>query len=106
MRKLFFTLSLVFTVLSIVTAILPLGTIAFFPLTLAVVFGLVALLKSEVNQTTIPKIALVICGICSLYVFGKILFVKDEIEQDTKFEQTKIETKQEAKKDLEDLEGL
>ena len=106
MRKLFFVLSIIFTVLGIITTILPLGTIAFLPITFAVVFGLATLLKSDNNQTMIPKVALIICGICSLYVFGKIQFVKDEVIQDTNFEQTKIETKKEAKKDLEDLEGL
>jgi hypothetical protein len=32
--------------------------------------------------------------------------VKDEVATDTQFEQQKIETKQEAKKELEELEGL
>lgn len=106
MRKIFFILSILFTVLGIFTTILPLGSIAFLPIGLAIVFGLLTLLKSDINQTMIPKIALIICGVCSLYVFGKILFIKDEVVHDTNFEQTKIETKKEAKKDLENLEGL
>ena len=34
----------------------------------------------------------------------KTLLIKDEVVQDTKFEQQKIETKQEAKQELETLE--
>jgi EamA domain-containing membrane protein RarD len=106
MRKIFFVLAIIFTFIGILTTILPLGSIAFLPIGLAVVFGLLTLLKSDENQIKIPKVLLLICGVCTVTVFCKILFIKDEVIQDTKFEQTKIETKQEAKKDLEDLEGL
>ena len=36
----------------------------------------------------------------------KTFFFKDEVAVDQQFEQQKIETKQEAKKELEELEGL
>jgi hypothetical protein len=40
----------------------------------------------------------------SIFVLGKTYLIKDEVEKDQQFEQQKIETKQEAKKELEDLE--
>jgi len=39
-----------------------------------------------------------------VFVLGKTLLIKDEVEKDAKFEKEKIETKQEAKKELEALE--
>lgn len=53
-----------------------------------------------------PKFIILITGIALLTVFGKMLFIKDEIEVDQKFEQQKIETKIEAKKELQELEEL
>ena len=53
-----------------------------------------------------PKALLFISALCSVFVLGKTLFIKDEVEVDQKFEQQKMETKQEAKKELEEIEGL
>ena len=54
----------------------------------------------------IAALILTIAALCSAVVLGKTLLVKDEVATDTQFEQQKIETKQEAKKELEELEGL
>jgi hypothetical protein len=105
MRKLFLVLAIAFTVLAIVFSVLPLDTIAFLPIGLALVFCLLLLKKSEDNQKTLPKILLFICALSSAFVIGKTLLIKDEVVEDTQFEQQKIETKQEAKKELEELEN-
>lgn len=104
MRKLFLILGIVFTVLAIVFSVLPLDTIAFLPIGLALIFCLLLLKKSDDNQKKLPNILLLLCVLSSVFVLGKTLLIKDEVVQDTKFEQQKIETKQEAKKELEDLE--
>jgi hypothetical protein len=106
MRKLFLILTIVFGLLSIAFTILPLDTLAFLPIGLALVFGLLTLRQSENSQKKLPKIILTIAAICSAVVLGKILLVKDEVATDTQFEQQKIETKQEAQKELEELESL
>jgi flagellar biosynthesis protein FlhB len=106
MRKLFLILSVVFGVLGITFTILPLDTLGFLPIGLALVFGLLTLKQSEDSQKKFPKIILTIAALCSAVVLGKTLLVKDEVATDTQFEQQKIETKQEAKKELEELEGL
>lgn len=104
MRKLFIFLGITFTVLAIIFSALPLDTIAFLPIGLAIVFCLLLLKKSEVNQKKLPNILLLLCVLSSLFVLGKTLLVKDEVVKDAKFENEKIETKKEAKKELEDLE--
>ena len=104
MRKLFLVLGILFTVFSIVFSVLPLDTIAFLPIGLGMIFCLLLLKKSEANQKKFPNFLLLLCVLSSVFVLGKTLLVKDEVVKDAKFENEKIETKKEAKKELEDLE--
>jgi hypothetical protein len=104
MRKLFLALGIIFTALAIAFSVLPMDTIAFLPIGLALIFCLILLGKSTGNQKKLPNILLLVCVLCSVFVLGRTLFIKDEIEKDVKFEKEKLETKQEAKKELEDLE--
>jgi hypothetical protein len=106
MRKLFIILASLFTVLSVVFVFLPLGTLALLPIALALIFGYLTFKKSDENQKQLPKMELIVAGLCLLAVIGKEILIKDEVAQDTQFEQTKVETKKEAKKELEELEGL
>jgi len=106
MRKLLIGLAVFFTLLTIVLSVLPFDTLAFLPIGLAIAFGLLLMQKSNENQKKFPKILLTITALCSAFVLGKTILVKDEVEIDKTFEQQKIETKQEAKKDLEELEQL
>ncbi len=104
MRKLFLVLGILFTILAIAFSVLPFDTIAFIPIGLAMVFCLLLLKKSEANQKKLPNILLLLCVLSSVFVLGKTLLIKDEVVKDSKFEKEKIETKKEAKKELEDLE--
>jgi len=104
MRKLLVVLAIILTALAIIFSALPLDTIAFLPIGLAMVFCLLLLKKSAVNQKKIPNILLFLCVVSSLFVLGKTLLVKDQVVKDTKFEKEKMETKIEAKKELEELE--
>lgn len=106
MRKLLIGFAVFFTLLAIAFSVLPFDTLAFLPIGLAIVFGLLLMQKSNENQKKLPKILLTITAICSAFVLGKTLLVKDEVVVDQTFEQQKIETKQEAKKELEELEQL
>ncbi|MFN3753066.1 hypothetical protein [Flavobacterium sp.] len=106
MRKLFIILACVFGVIGIAFTILPMDTLAFLPIGLALIFGLLTLKKSEESQKKFPKIILTIAAFCSIVVLGKTLLIKDEVATDTQFEQQKTATKQEAQKELEELEGL
>jgi hypothetical protein len=104
MRKLFLVLGILFTVLAIVFSALPLDTIAFLPIGLAILFCLLLLKKSVSNQKRLPNFLLFLCVLSSVFVLGKTLLIKDEVVKDDQFEKEKIETKKEAQKELEDLE--
>ena len=104
MRKIILVVAILFTVAALVFALLPLDTLAFLPIGIAIVFSLLLLKKSKEKQKQLPKILLLLAVISSAFVLGKTLLIKDEVVQDTKFEQQKIETKQEAKQELETLE--
>ena len=103
MRKLFLVLGIIFTVLAIVFSVLPLDTIAFLPIGIALLLCLLLLKKSADNQKKLPNILLLLCVLSSVFVLGKTLLVKDKVEKDAKFEEQKIESK---KEDIKDLEGL
>lgn len=104
MRKTLIVLAVIFTVLGIVFAFLPLGTFAIIPIGLALIFALAAFVKSEISEKKFPKWILIIAGVTMLVVLGKEAFVKDEVAKDVQFEQKKIESKKEDLKDLESLE--
>lgn len=104
MRKLFLVLGILFTILAIAFSALPLDTIAFLPIGLAMIFCLLLLKKSEANQKKLPNFLLLLCVLSSVFVLGKTLLVKDKVVKDTKFEKQKIESKKEDVKDLEGLE--
>lgn len=104
MRKLFLVLAIIFTVLALAFAYLPMDTIAFLPIGLALIFCLLLLKKSDENQKRLPNILLLVCVLSSVFVLGKTLLIKDKVAKDVKFEKQKIESKKEDVKDLEGLE--
>lgn len=104
MRKLFIVLAVIFAILGIVFAVLPLGTLALLPIGLALIFGFIALIKSDINQKNMPKWILIASGLTLIAVIGKETLIKDEVAKDVQFEEKKIESKKEDMKDLEGLE--
>ena len=105
MRKTFLIIAVIFTVLSVIFSALPLDTLAFAPIGVALLFILLAYKKSKVTERKFPKRLFIVAYVCALVVLGKTFLIKDKVAVDTKFEQQKIETKKEAKKELEDLEN-
>ena len=106
MRKLFLVLASIFTILSILFAFLPLGTLALIPIGIAILFGFLALKKSDLKQRKAIKVILLFAILSLVVVVGKEIFMKDEVEVDKQFDTKKSESKKEAKKDLEELDGL
>jgi hypothetical protein len=106
MRKTFLILSIIFVLISIVFSALPLDTLALLPIALTLIFLFITFKKSEVNQRKLPKWLFIITYLCGIFVLGKTFLIKDEVAVDQQFEQQKIETKQEARQELEELEGL
>lgn len=106
MRKALIITTIVFVVLGIVLTILPMGTIAFLPVGIAVIFAILAVIKSKESQKKFPKILLLVSIVVLLTAIGKDVLVKDKISVDQQFMKEKEDSKQEAQKDLEELEGL
>ena len=104
MRQLFLVIASIFTVLSVVFAFLPLGTLALIPVGVALLFGFLALKKSDAKQAKWVKVLLVVSVLSLVFVVGKEFLTKDEVELDKQFDVKKVESKKEAQKELEDLE--
>lgn len=104
MRQLFLVIASIFTVLSVVFAFLPLGTLALVPIGIALLFGFLALKKSDTKQAKLVKVLLVVSVLSLVFVVGKEFLTKDEVELDKQFDVKKVESKKEAQKELEDLE--
>lgn len=104
MRKTFLILAIIFTVVSVIFSVLPLDTLAMAPIGLALLFIFITFKKATIEERKLPKRLFIVAYICGIVVLGKTFLIKDKVAVDTKFEQQKIETKQEAKKDLENLE--
>jgi len=103
MRKFLVISAIFFALLGIVFTILPLGTIAFLPIGIALILSGLAIQKSKNSQRKIPKLILLISFLTLLVVIGKVIFIKDVVISDTQFELKKEESK---KEDIKDLEGL
>ena len=103
LRKILVVLTVTFVVISILFTFLPLGTLAFLPIGIAIILCFVTIQQSKMNQRLLPKILLVLSFLSFLTVIGKAVFVKDVIVKDQVFEQNKVEQK---KEDIKDLEGL
>lgn len=106
MRKLFLVIASIFTTLSIVFAFLPLGTLALIPIGISILFGFLTLKKSDLKQQKVVKVILLFAILSLVFVVGKEIFTKDEVVIDKQFDTKKVESKKEAKKDLEELDGL
>lgn len=104
MRKLFLGITIFFTTLSVVFAFLPLGTLALIPVGVALLFGFLALKKSDVSQAKWVKVLLIITTLSLVFVIGKEIFTKDVVAVDQQFDNNKVSSKKEAQKELEDLE--
>ena len=105
MRKVYNILAVLFLLISIVFAVLPMGTLAVLPVALALIFSGLAFFISEADAKKFPKILLILSVILLVVVLAKAM-MPDEVATDTEFEQKKIESKNEDLKDLEELEGL
>jgi membrane-bound ClpP family serine protease len=103
MRKFLLITAIIFAILGIIFAVLPLGTIAFLPIIIAIIASLLAFYKSSQELKKLPRIILIISSITLLVVVAKVVLIKDKVATDKQFEIKKEESK---KEDMKDLEGL
>lgn len=104
MRKTFIVLSFIFTLLSVIFVILPMGTLGLLPVGISLIFSALAFTKSEVADRSVPKYLLVAGALLLLVVIVRAM-MPDTVEKDSAFEQHKIESQKEDLKDLEELEA-
>lgn len=102
MRKLTLILAFVFSALSVLFIVLPMGTIGLLPVGLALVCSGLAWAKSEPTQKKVPAILFLVSSAILLFIVVRS-FIPDEVAPDKQFEQRKEINK---KQDLEDLENL
>lgn len=106
MRKTFIITNIVFSVIAIIFTILPMGTIALLPVIIAIILAFLAVIKSQNSQKNLPKVLLIISISIFLLIVGREVFVEDKVEVDKVFMQENENSKQEAQKELEELDGL
>ena len=93
-------------IIAIIFTILPMGTIALLPTLTAIILSFVAVLKSNFKLKILPKYLLVISISIFLVIIGREVFVQDKVADDKVFIQENENSKQEAQKELEELDGL
>ena len=107
MKTLFNVLSIVFLVLGLAFTVLPLGTIAFLPIALALVFAAIAMMVSKETGKNLSKSLLYIGVALALAVIVKVMVVKHEIERPSDEDlQQQEQVDQENLNMLEELEAL
>lgn len=105
MRKLFIVLGIVFLVIAIAFAILPMGNLGLLPVGLSLIFIILAFLKSDVVQKKLTKILFIIAWVTLVVIVIKSM-IPDEVVTDKQFEKTKEASNKENLKDLEELENM
>ena len=97
-------LSIAFGLLGITFSILPMGTIAIIPITMAMVAAFVHILRNRTHK--LPRLVLLFVFLNLLFVVGREVLVKDTVVVDEQFEQVKQQSEEESKQILEELESL
>ena len=103
MRKFLIILTIFFLVFSLIFVILPMGTIALLPTGLALAGGILAFVKSEPALRKMPKWLMITAIALFVVALGKVIFVKNEAENDQVFLQEQIQSTEEAQQELEEL---
>ncbi|NKI27332.1 hypothetical protein HCG49_12230 [Arenibacter sp. 6A1] len=105
MRSIFITVACAATILAIVFLILPLGSLLMIPAIAALLFGYLAYRSSDESKKKFPKYILIATALICLAGITKLFVIKDKVVNDTNFE-NRIETsKEDAIKELDDIES-
>ncbi len=107
MRIILISLAAITSVLAIIMAILPFGTIGILPSSIAICSGLVAYYMST-KQKKPKKLALLftVIGVITIVTSStKSLWIKDELAEDQEFIQKEEQSEKDAIKDLKEIEN-
>lgn len=105
MRKTSIILGLIFAVLAVILAVLPLYKLAFIPAVLAFIFGIIAFLKSkkEEKPTHVIQVIFLLTIISLGLATYKTIFTVSEVGDTKDLQQTEDKLNEEAKEELDDL---
>lgn len=108
MNKLFAFLGLLSALLGLVFSFLPISNLAIFPAIFGFLLGIIALtIAKRKNQNfSFAKIVVILSLVAIVISVGKQLLIDNKVVVDTEFNQKTEKSKQDAVKDLEELENL
>jgi len=106
MNKLFSVLGLIGAILGLVFSFLPVSNLAIFPAIIGLLLSLIAYmrLKKDGQSFSFAKIVVILSLLAILISVGKQIFVKNKVVEDIEFNQKTEKSKQDAVKDLEELD--
>ena len=108
MRTIFIILGTIAALLAAIMTFLPFDSLALAPALLGVIFGYLALRRTEKGKG-FPKFLVIVSLLAGVIALAKPILFDNKVEQDEQFELREEETKKEALEELEnldDLEGL
>jgi hypothetical protein len=103
MKKLFLILGIITTLIALIFAFLPLGSIALLPALAALLFTFLAFKLSE-TKTSFIKGMLALAAMLVLVGLGKTFFTTEEVVIEEAYEEKMETSKKEALEELEELE--
>lgn len=107
MRTFLIVIDIIAIITGIIFVILPMGTIAFLPVVFAIILAIIVYLTSrKKNKTVFPRILLALSVTIFFVVIAKDVLVKDKVVIEQGFIQEKMDSKSQAQKELENLEGM
>lgn len=106
MRLLALIIAVIGVIITVAFTISPIGSLTLFPALITLICGFILfrLNKLENKSTSLAKIVMGIALTCSVIAISKDLLTEDVIVQDTELKQREKESKNDAIKDLEELE--
>lgn len=105
MNKLLAVLGLIGAILGVVFAFLPISNLAVIPASIGLFLGLIAFLRSKKEgKTSFPRVVMLIALLAIIVSVGKQLIFTDEVKEDTEFIEKTDKSKEDAVKEIEELE--
>lgn len=106
MNKFLSTLGFIGAILGLILSFLPLSNFAIYPAIIGLFLGLIVLFnqKKQGQDFIFPRVIVIVALIGIVISVGKQLMFKNKVVEDTEFNQKTEKSKQDAVKDLEELD--
>jgi uncharacterized membrane protein HdeD (DUF308 family) len=106
MNKLFTILGFIGAILGLIFSFLPISNLAIFPAVIGLIFGLIAYTsaRKQNGKSSFQRIVVLLSLIAIIISVGKQLVFTDTVKEDVQFIEKTEQSKQDAVKELEELE--